>query len=138
MEFLCGLLFLFISLCLSLWTVWWFVGVPLWSFISVYFSVFKFVDCVVVCWSSFVVFLFLFISLCLSLWTVWWFVGVPFWSVYSLFISLCLSLWTVWWFVGVPLWSFISVYFSVFKFVDCVVVCWSSLWSFYFCLFLCV
>ena len=90
MEFLCGL------------------------FISVYFSVFKFVDCVVFCWSSFVVFLFLFISLCLSLWTVWWFVGVPLWSVYSLFISLCLSLWTVWWFVGVPLWSF------------------------YFCLFLCV
>ena len=83
-------------------------------FISVYFSVFKFVDCVVVCWSSFVVFLFLFIYLCLSLWTVWWFVGVPLWSVYSLFISLCLSLWTVWWFVGVPLWSF------------------------YFCLFLCV
>ena len=79
MEFLCGL---FISVYFSVFK---FVDcvVVCWSsfvvcLFSVYFSVFKFVDCVVVCWSSFVVFLFLFISLCLSLWTVWWFVGVPF------------------------------------------------------------
>ena len=78
---------------------------------SVYFSVFKFVDCVVVCWSSFVVFLFLFISL------VFKFVDcvVVCWSSFVvflfLFISLCLSLWTVWWFVGVPFWSFILCLF---------------------------
>ena len=83
MEFLSGL---FISVYFSVFK---FVDcvVVCWSsflvcLFSVYFSVFKFVDCVVVCWSSFVVFLFLFISLCLSLWTVWWFVGVPLWYFY--------------------------------------------------------
>ena len=114
MEFLCGL------------------------FISVYFSVFKFVDCVVVCGSSFVVCLFLFISLCLSLWTVWWFVGVPLWSVYYFYFSVfkfvdcmvvCSSSFVVFLF---------SVYFSVFKFVDCVVVCGSSFVVCLLFLFLCV